>query len=429
VSARDEWRPGPGDPAATVERVFREERGAVLATLIRHVGDFQLAEDALQDAFAAAVATWPRDGIPANPAAWITAAARRRAIDRLRRNRSQADRAARLAEIARHDSGDHPTDDDGAVTDDRLRLIFTCCHPALAPPARVALTLRSLGGLSTGEIARAFLVSEPAMGQRLVRAKRKIAAAQIPYRIPSDDALPDRLKGVLSVVYLIFNEGYDAAEGARLVRGELCSEAIRLGRLLARLMPDDAEVRGLLALMLLHDARRAARVDAHGRYVALDRQDRSLWDRGRIREGLRELEAALRLRRPGAYQLQAAIAALHVEGPSADRTDWAQIAELYGALARLTASPTVAVNRAVAVAFASGPQAGLALLAPLLGDPVLARYQPLQAAHAELLRRAGDEAGAARAYERAIELSANAVERAELERRLDALGSRDERDR
>jgi RNA polymerase sigma-70 factor, ECF subfamily len=422
VNARDEWRPGAGDPAATVERVFREERGAVLATLIRHVGDFQLAEDALQDAFAAAVATWPRDGTPANPAAWITAAARRRAIDRLRRNRSQADRAARLAEIARRDTGDEPAEDAGAVADDRLRLIFTCCHPALALPARVALTLRTLGGLSTGEIARAFLVSEPAMGQRLVRAKRKIAAAHIPYRVPSDDVLPDRLNGVLSVVYLIFNEGYDAAEGDRLVRGELCSEAIRLGRLLVRLMPDDAEVRGLLALTLLHDARRDARVDAHGRYVSLDRQDRSLWDRGRIREGLGELEAALRLRRPGAYQLQAAIAALHVKAPSADRTDWARIAELYKALARVTASPTVAVNRAVAVAFASGPQAGLALLAPLLGDPVLARYQPLQAAHAELLRRAGDETGAARAYERAIDLSANSVERAELTRRLGELG-------
>jgi RNA polymerase sigma-70 factor, ECF subfamily len=415
----------PADPvSAAVARAFREERAIVLATLIRQAGDFQLAEDAVQDAFEAAVTAWRSDGVPANPGAWITTAARRRAIDRLRRDRSVADRAQRLAELARLDV-QHETepsmDDESTIVDDRLRLIFTCCHPALSQPARVALTLRALGGMTTGEIARAFLVAEPTMGKRIVRAKRKIADARIPYRVPADEELPDRLRGVLRVVYLIFNEGYSATEGDRLVRGELCDEAIRLGELLSGLMPDDAEVWGLSALMLLHDARRAARTDSNGRYVALDEQDRSLWDWGRIREGLARLERAVHLRRPGEYQLQAAITALQIQAPDADATDWAQIAELYGALTRLNPSPVVELNRAVAVGLAAGPAAGLVLLEPLLGDSALERYQPLHAAHAELLRRTGDARGAARAYERAIALTANAVECAELERRLGAL--------
>lgn len=406
-----------------IGRAFREEGPAILATLIGQVGDFTLAEDALQDAFAAAVATWPRDGVPDRPGAWITTTARRRAIDRLRRERGLADRIARLAALAERDTAepDESEPGDETIGDDRLRLIFTCCHPALSLEARVALTVKLLGGLTTAETARAFLVSESTMYQRLTRAKRKIAAARIPYRVPPPDFLPERTSGVLAVIYLVFNEGYSATSGDRLVRGELCAESIRLARLLVRLLPTDAETLGLLSLLLLQDSRRAARVDASGAYIALDAQDRSLWDAGRIREGNQALQQAAELQTPGPYQLQAAIASIHATAPSFDATDWPAISALYAELDRLTPSPTIRINHAAALAFAGSPSEALTLLTPLLSDPALATYTPLHATHAELLLRTNSPSAALTAYDLAIASTSNAVEKAELLRRRAAV--------
>jgi RNA polymerase sigma-70 factor, ECF subfamily len=400
------------DVEAAVASAFATEWGQVVATLIRVTGDWDLAEDSAADAFATALERWRRDGIPRNPGGWLTTTARNRATDKIRREATGHAKLREAALLAR--DGDEPAEPD-EVQDDRLRLIFTCCHPALPFEGRVALTLRTLTGLTTSEIARAFLVREPTMYQRLTRAKKKIREAAIPYRVPPAHLLPDRLSAVLAVLYLLYNEGYAATAGADLIRQSLSSEAIRLCRLLVDLLPEP-EARSLLALMLLHDARRATRVSADGELVTLDRQDRTRWDRATIAEGLRLLPAE-----PGPYQLQAAIAACHAVAESVESTDWARIAALYDELLAYTPSPVARLNRAVAVAMVDGPEAGLTLVDEMAASGELAGYHLLPATRADLLRRMGDAERAAEAYREAFELAATDAERAYLKARLGEL--------